>query len=430
MKHHEKHPAPTPHHGPAAEPQGASRAAAADAGRSPQAPAQRQVAHASERDPANGADRGLADLVRGSPRMAAQRMQLQQFAGQSASPGMATTPWRAPPLSGTMPVQGVFWQWRGNQWHMTPSGQSSSSTTAAPQRKGAYDGEWMDDRVYEQRADPTLAPFIRQGETFVGEKAYDKQQANTSPHATDVRASAVQSPGMLYGSGLHEVVPTSIAGEVAGSGIPSLMGAQSGFRTSTSRQMFLQDDGDVGGHTGWARKPNSSRGSTHTKGQAAAHDQLRDEARGIMADKERRPDVVANRLLLAHLKVTPHGQDILEAEYLEGALPNLHRGLGSIGPVTPSGATPNPARLAAAQEEHRGRERVKRRGRAAKRRHQRGVSPSPPRSDIDGQGMGGAAVHNPTLEQQIEPMPEFDVGDDGNYAANLTAWISQPQREG
>ncbi|CAN5492809.1 hypothetical protein BH10PSE14_BH10PSE14_45260 [soil metagenome] len=250
-----------------------------------------------------------------------------------------------------------------------------------------------------------------------------------APAATDVRVPAVKSPGLYRGSGLHEVVPTNFGAKVAKSGNEALIGAQSGFRTSTGRQLFNIGGGEVGAHTAFAPK-QQGRGYTHTKGQAQAHDELRDVAEEIIDDDIDDRDEVLNKITLGHLGVTPHGQAILGSPYLTGLLPNDDTSLGEVGKVKKKGK-PDPQRLRIAQERHREREEVKRRGRTHKRvtGSKLKLSPSPPRTPIDQHGKGGDYIKKPKLKDEVEPFP-FDptAGEDYEYSAQVAAWLSQPQR--
>ena len=349
--------------------------------------------------------------------------------------GMApadTTPVQAVALSSNLPVQCVLWK-----WVIPTNGQGlphweqvgNNTNTPAPTHQGWFNGQLYDDGGYRQEDDPTVMPFLGKGHSYMGEKALDKQLSGKTPNSSDIRVPAIKSPGLFSGSGLHEVVPTNLGSKVAKSGNESLMGAQSGFRTSTGKQMFNIEGGEVGVHTGFAPK-QKGRGSTQTKGQSKAHDEMRDMTDDIMEDEVDDRDEVINSLLLRHLEVTPHGQSILKSTYLTGSFPNSHNNLGLFGPINPNGPI-DPQRLRVAQDRHNEREEVKRRGRTHKRStgNPRARSPSPPRTPIDNQGKGGGYKQNPTLQDEVLPFPFIpDEGEDYDYVANVTSWMSQPQR--
>jgi hypothetical protein len=337
-------------------------------------------------------------------------------------------PLRAPTLSGSLPVQCQLWRWNAQaspaRWETVGA---SSSTAVPPAHTGLFDGQTFDDTPYTQATDPTVTPFLRSGENYMGERGVDKQLSGKTPLARDIRVDAVKSSGLSRGSGLHEVVPTNLGGQVSNSGNEALIGAQSGFRTSTGQQLFNIGGGDVGAHTGFAPKPGS-RGYTHTKGQAAAHDEMRDVVDDIVDNNVTDVDEVVNELALRHLEVSAQGQAVLNSAYITGMLPNYHQGLGAVGPVVTIGP-PDPQRLRVAQDAHNSREAVKRRVRTHKRSTGRGRSPSPPRRPINAQGGGGDPITTPSLQEEVEALPLLpDSADEFEYAANLSAWLSQPQR--
>ncbi len=342
----------------------------------------------------------------------------------------ATAPVQAVALSGSAPVQCARWEWvipmKGKPyWEQV----GNNSNSPAPTHKGGFAGQLYDDSGYDQSSDDTVRPFLSSGDSYMGEKALDKQLSGKNPTASDVRVKAVKSKGLRGGSGLHEVVPTNLGSKVTKSGNESLMGAQSGFRTSTGKQMFNIDGNEVGLHTGFAPK-KSGRGSTHTKGQSKAHDQMRDTVDEIIDNDIDDRDEVLNKLLLQHVNVTPHGQSILGSDYLTGSFPNDDGGLGAFGPIDPKG-TIDPQRLATTRKRHSEREDVKRRGRTHKRstKRKRLRSPSPPRSLIDPHGKGGDYIQNPKMEDEVEMFPfDPEIGEDYDYSANVSSWFSQPQR--
>jgi Domain of unknown function (DUF4157) len=342
--------------------------------------------------------------------------------------GFAAQLLREPSLSGEQPLQCQLWRWYAHSLppHWAPQG-ASSSTAVPPTHAGTYDGELFDDQPYTQATDPTIRPFLRSGEDFMGQKGADRQLSGQKPLASEIRVSAVKSPGLLRGSGLHEGVPTNLGPQLASAGNESLIGAQSGFRTSTGKQMFNIGGGEVGAHTGFAPNLNG-RGYSHTKGQPDAHDKMRDAIGDLITTNQVNPDDVANTIAIRHLEVTPHGQAVLASPFLQGMVPNDNHGLGAVGPVALVGP-PDPQRLQLAQEAQLGREALKRRVRTHKRATTRGRSPSPPRAPIDALGGGGGYVQNPTLADQVEALPFLpNTNSDFEYVANLTAWMSQPQR--
>lgn len=325
------------------------------------------------------------------------------------------------PSPGRLPIQRVRWRWSAsaNSWSAVGS---SSSTSVPPGHQGAVDGEEYDD-TYSQSSDPTVKPFLTGGQSFMGESGAKLQAKGSSPAPSDIRVTAVKTPDLSGGSGAHELLPTNMGPDVAKSGSSIAIGLQSGARTSTAHQMFRIGGGDVGGHTGFAVKPTGGPGSTHTRGQGPAHDEMRGEVRSSVL-KEKDPDKATNALMLKHLEVTPTGQDIMNSPYIEGMQPNLFS-IGTVGPV----GKKDPARIRLAQKMHREREVVKRRALAHKRSSKRGRSPSPERTPIDDQGGGGDYLYGPPLPPP--PIPTFE-GTPGSWqhVSNTASWLTAPQREG
>jgi hypothetical protein len=326
------------------------------------------------------------------------------------------------------PIQRVRWRWdaHNGQWDDV---HGSSSHSTPPTHRGSVHGEVYEDR-YSQDEDPTATPYHRSGASSFGESGAELQTRGRKPAAAQIREEAVGGPGRSGGAGLHEIVPTNLRDWVASTGNEALIGSQAGFRTATDYQLFapaVTATGEVGGHTGAFRKP-SGLGSTHTRGQAPAHDTLRAAAQSV--EHQADPDVVVNTLALAHLDSTPHGQEILQSDYLTGARPNRLI-FGTLGPVAGSGSAPDPNRLALAQDVHARRELVKARERGRSRLRDparaRTRSPSPERTPIDASGGGGGYVAGDRTTWATAPVPAFaETG--WRQIANETAWLSQPQR--
>jgi hypothetical protein len=330
------------------------------------------------------------------------------------------------------PMQCTTWKWSAKKsaWEDT-SGVPSTATP--PAFKGTDDGEVFDDaNVYRQEDDPTAKPFLKTGQKYIGEAAIKKQLTGATPDAADVRVASVKPKGSDYGYGLHEVLPTDTRGKVAKSGNEAVIGLQSGARTSTEFTFFNRDEEnaeEVGAHTGALPKETGS-GSTHTRGQAPAHDRLRTVLDDVITKKTTDAEEAANAILLAEIEAQPHGQQILSSEYLTGG----HSRHGTIGAVAKSGASPDAERLRLATEAHDRREGMKERGRSLKRdAEKRGKknlrSPSPPRTPITSTGSGGEHVTVDRTQFPTVAVPSF-YGKRSSYefAANLGAWATQPMR--
>jgi hypothetical protein len=123
---------------------------------------------------------------------------------------------------------------------------------------------------------------------------------------------------------------------------------------------------------------------------------------------------------------------VLQSDYIVGHTPKAGN-IGQIDPLNNGNNNNRPNAVALAQQQERGRERVKRRTLTIKRHYQRGRSPSLPRMPIQNDGTG-AGYMPPYLAQHnmTEDMPPIAVDSNVPYseAANISAWITQPMRDG
>ncbi|MEM9023524.1 MAG: DUF4157 domain-containing protein [Bacteroidota bacterium] len=336
--------------------------------------------------------------------------------------------------SSNAPVQRVQWEWDATTGTWKAVG-ASSSTSVPPTTPGSYHGESFED-TYTQSTDPTIKPFLRPGESYMGHRGAKKQLAGQKTRSDDIRVTAKKSAGLRGGAGQHEIVPTNMRDEVAKAKNPVLTGIMSGARTSTSRKMFVRTakktdkaptgSREIGGHTSYALKP-SGRGSTHTAGQGPGHDHLRKTARKLKTETD--PEVAVNEMLLTHLEGDPLATDIMASPYITGMQPNVNS-FGVIGPPVKTG-TPDSGRLKMAQQYQLRREAVKDRMRSVKRHKKRGRSPSPPRVLLDDKGIGGGYVSGPKSSYPVMPVPSFgNASNKFAYTANMAGWMTQPQREG
>jgi hypothetical protein len=327
------------------------------------------------------------------------------------------------------PIQCVKWKWNAtsNQWQILGSPPpAAAGTPTPPADPGAHDGEEFED-TYEQAGDRTAEHFLRPSDRFMGERGARQQLSGVTPSAEDIRVPAVQSAGLRAGAGLHEGVPTNMRGEVAASGNPVLVGVQSGYRHSTASQLFLQPGNtEVGAHTGYAASP-TGHGSTHTRGQAPFHDELRAAVRSQLTQSD--PVLAINAIALAQLGRMPSGQQVLHSGYVTGMNPT-DAAIGTVGPPTTSGP-PDAARLRLARSAESVREDSKDVARSLKRRYSRGQSPSPPRTPINDQGQGGDHVPGPRSTYRVVRVPSFP-GPPGSFehAANMAGFAGAPGRRG
>lgn len=274
---------------------------------------------------------------------------------------------------------------------------------------------------YEQRKDRTLSPFMRKGESIVGERAVEGQSKKRKVTSEDVRVVARGSSQTLRNEGLHEVIPTNKRNEMEGR--KHLSHIQSGLRTSPSTTVFRRKDGELGGHTQTFVK-RSGQGSTHTKGQGPAHDELRDEFVTVKKRKLSEPASSAS-MMSRQLRITASGPEIMKSDYLTDALPNS---LSAKGPLESPKAKSKPNRTSFARSTHSKREQAKQRyyqfvqQEVPEKEVFQFAPPSPMRAPMEQDGTGGGYLRAPFPLPQI---PEFPTE---QRQAHTTAWMTQPLR--
>lgn len=334
------------------------------------------------------------------------------------------------------PIQRTVWVWSAKNSDWEPKDPKKVYSLKPFFKTGSVDGEEYDDGIndpYEQSKDSTITPYLTGGDKFMGEKGSRDQLKGSKPKSEKIRVPAKTIGNRRFGSGMHEIVPTNLAPEIVNK--KSLIAFQSGGRTSTDLTLFRRTTDkkekrksgtlEIGTHTGFAPK-ETGKGSTHTKGQAPAHDKLRKTARKSKSESD--DFIVVNEMLNSHLDTQPTGPEIMESEYIEGMIPNISD-IGKIGPVSDDPTQKDKERIKLAKEIHDRREKLKRRSRSLKREKKRGRSPSPPREPIDDSGSGGDYIKSPSISDEVEPIPTFK-GKDGSFEfiANMSAWATQPQR--
>jgi hypothetical protein len=247
----------------------------------------------------------------------------------------------------------------------------------------------------------------------MGERAVDKQLVGKTPTARDVRVDAYSSPDTRAGSGAHEFYPTDRRGDAVKN--PELIPYQSGARSRTDRTYFRNDTGDVIGHTG-AFPKTTGRGSTHTTGQKGAHDRERDFKPKGKTGNHRNLERFTHQI-----SGFATGQDILDADSITGAHPNLK---GS-APLEDPSATTKPNRKRAALEQHNRREKTKRR--LDEMATSKGLPrpSSPPRERPGGPGGGGYTYD---VQGPPSPLPSFPETDPVKREADEFGWLSAPFR--
>ncbi|MEK8029980.1 hypothetical protein AACH06_04020 [Ideonella sp. DXS29W] len=299
--------------------------------------------------------------------------------------------------------------------------------------------------TYSQTSDSTLQPFLRTGQEMIGQAAHDAQMAGRTPHHDDVRVPAHQSGLTVGGAGLHEIVPTNRAGQVARAPDnirESLAQTMSGARTSTSATMFrtTADGGnpEVGGHTNTFRHGG-------TRGQAPAHDRLRTQIDTSITSASASaqpidPRVTVAQMTAAQINATASGPEIMRSNYITGMTPNLilhnTQGVqhGSVAtgdyerPLEPPTAASTPNRSELAANLHNRREVMKENHERLVQEipvHQRADIPpvSPRRSAMTPDGRGGD--YEPQAALWARETPQMRPQ---HQAADAAAWVTRPMR--
>lgn len=275
---------------------------------------------------------------------------------------------------------------------------------------------------YDQKSSPSVRPFLKSGQAFMGETAMRNQLAGTRPRPGDVRVPAVRQPHTRAGAGLDEGIPTSEAGKIAAGGNAALAGAQSGERGSTDLTILKSPTTPAGGHTGMFPKPVGP-GSTNTTGQSAAHD----VRRSLPASTD--PTDVVLATAASYVASLANGPEVLQSPNLTGAVPNF-TGAATIGAPATAGGPPDPARLQQAQQQHDRREWVKDRVASFAESRKRPRPVSPERERVDAAGGGGGYRPAKVPRRPATPPPRFGGTADFELAANSASWLTEPMRHG
>lgn len=275
-------------------------------------------------------------------------------------------------------------------------------------------------RTYTQATDPSVKPFLKTTEKRMGEEAFRKQvgkksKKGTTISATDVRVPAVKEPHARMGNGQHEMYPTNKASSAVG--VPFLASYQSGARTSTGKTLFNQG-GDVAAHTGMF--PNDKlTGSTGTRGQAPAHDQLRNFAPPPNLSAEQK-----NVARLGHgVSLLATGPQVMNSANITGSTPN-RKGAAKIKPPNPPNT--DPERVLEARRAQQTREHLKQRTKTVALSRGMQTPTSPWREPLDAQGQGGG--YGQGASPPRSPLPSFPAQDPYEKEADVMGWATAPGR--
>lgn len=272
--------------------------------------------------------------------------------------------------------------------------------------------------IYRQDRDRTIRPFLARGERYLGQKGAEKQQRGLRPTALEIRVKARKlKKSQLYGAGLDEGLPTDQRNIIADLKNKTLAGIQSGLRGSTDKTILVTSQGQVAGHTGAFRSLTNANSSTHTQGQADAHD----TRRSIIINANVTDDMLISNTTQAYVQSLAHGTQILNASHLAGAIPNdttygiIEQGLG-------------PHRIKLAQDSHENRETLKRRLSRFERETKLPRSSSQERTPIDNNGNGGQYLTAQDRPRRNSVVRSIISTDKFEYAADHTAYFSEPFR--
>lgn len=293
----------------------------------------------------------------------------------------------------------------------------------------------MPKRTYSVLTDTTLEPYMLAQDSVPGEQAVAVQE-DTTPAAKvrvipakDVRLKALKLGRRRAGAGFHELVPTDLRHKIIGKPVTAYL--QSGARTSTDMTILANKSGGISGHTGMFPKA-AGTGSTNTKGQEAAHDDLR--AISLTAAETTTSESEVLSYLSASTRTLAHGRQILESDDLTGGIPNL-AGAFAFEPVK---SRPGRQRLRTARELHRFRETFKDRIQEQREalNQLRARAPSPPRGDLRDDGTGGDYLPPAQASQlraqhrALSPPPEMEGTTAREKLVNLAAFPAQALRYG
>lgn len=264
---------------------------------------------------------------------------------------------------------------------------------------------------YSQKTDSTLIYFIKKKESFVGQSGMLAQIKGSIPSAAAIRVKAIRKDSRRrFGAGLDEGFPTDQRKYAVGN--PRLAGIQSGLRGSTDLTILMAPDGTVGGHTGMFRL--NANASSHTAGQAAAHD-----VRRVTIDKTWSLQKTISITTQNHIRSLAPGPSVIKSKSLVGARPNIN----TISTIE-SGVGINLKKLAV--HAHESREEVKARLSVYESAYKLKRSSSPERTPLKPDGSGGEHSLKPIRVAPI--LPQFVGSHEYEIAANISAWISQPLR--
>jgi hypothetical protein len=268
--------------------------------------------------------------------------------------------------------------------------------------------------VYNQTADPTLAPYLPKGSSIIASNAVKNQRKKQNPGK--IRVDARKMKNTTMGQGLHEVLPTSEGPKVSKIAKDPMrdMAAQiqSGMRTTPALTPLVNPHGGTSGHTGTYVHPAKPRASQNTSGQAGAHDVLRKALQdGLKTDD---PEQLFYTMAEANLRTVPSGEDMLADGNLTGCTPNLTDAVDSV----------ELARIV-----HERREKAKDRTRTVydsmppkSKKNLR--EPSPERESIDKHGKGGGYAKK-KQKRDRSPEPKFPATD---THAHKAAWLTESMR--
>ena len=286
-----------------------------------------------------------------------------------------------------------------------------------PRKRRRMNSDAEGRNFYAQHLDPTLAHYIPPGQSIVMERAVRMMRSGRRVRGVPVRVRARPFEHTTMGQGLHEVLPTSERDRISNISSPELRDTmaqdQSGNRTTPAVQTMWDPEGRrIVGHTGTFVHPANRRSSQGTRGQSAAHDQLR-AAHLEIIKRQDPPGVAAVNSLVAGLDNTPSGREMLQDPGLEAFTPNYTR-------------ASNSRELAA--EIHNRREHMKDRVatlRAGLPESERNLArPTSPQRTLMGAEFGGDGRYA-GRKRKRSPEPEFP---DEYTIAHMTAWATQPMR--
>lgn len=285
---------------------------------------------------------------------------------------------------------------------------------------------------YEQETDPAVIPYLKQNQHFMGQTAMDLESQGKTPTSTDVRVASQSVPAerntkirFPRKTGMDEGIPTDerdrVAKKIKTEATNVESGIQSGLRASTDLSFLQPSAGPATGHSNAFPIHGQSRGSSNTKGQAAAHD-----VRRTNLPKNQH---WAQQVVNAHardLESRATGPALMTSAEITGGRTNHPNAL----PIEPPTAKNKPFRVSLSRSQHERREHSKKRGATFAKQYNLIAPYSPERTEIQPSGTGGGYMAASDIPRPSSPSRSFGGNNNNERAANSSSYLMGPYMHG